>query len=62
MRQHATIRRPLMQPIYCPRHTGSAFCLQYGGVAGLAVMVIMPLFLSLGGGLAGVFGSVQAAL
>jgi hypothetical protein len=51
-----------MQPIYCPRHTGSAFCLQYGGVAGLAVMVIMPLFLSLGGGLAGVFGSVQAAL
>ncbi len=62
MRQHATIRRQPMRPVYQPRNTGSGFCLQYAGVAGVAAMVIMPLFLSLGTGLAGVFGTIQMSI
>jgi len=62
MSQYSTIRRLPAKPIYLPRNTGSALGLEYAGVAGLAAIVIMPLFLSLAGALEHVFHTIGASL
>jgi hypothetical protein len=62
MAQACTIRRQVARPIYQPRNTGSGFGLQYAGVLSLSAVVIMPLFMSLGGHLNQVFSSIGTAL
>ncbi len=60
MSNRSTVRR--QAPIYAPRNTGSAFGLQYAGIASLSAVVIMPMFLGLSASLTHVFASIGSAI